>query len=197
MRIGGGRLTRRVHDLCNTFVATSLAEKNSSSRCVGENMTADRLATICTCEQGTGSWVGLDLVGHENDHVEFFRGFDQLAKVLTKLLLSFTELAASRVIGPEKVHDAVNNEKAVLSRDKLLCQATKLVVLFLAVHDTPNEDVLVAGVRIDCHRSANAFSPTDFELTAKALSDLLNSLGAEGTLCVCKSVSETSTTMKA
>lgn len=86
---------------------------------MGEDVTTNRLAAICACEQGTGSWVGLNLIGHENNHVEFLRSFNQLAKVLSKFLLPFTELATSRVVGSEEVHDTVDDEKAVLSRDEL------------------------------------------------------------------------------
>jgi hypothetical protein len=67
-----GSITRGVLDLRHTLVTTALAQQDTGGRRVGKNVTTDGLTAIGTGEEGGRSRVRLDLVGHENTHVELY-----------------------------------------------------------------------------------------------------------------------------
>lgn len=69
--------------------------------------------------------------------------------MLTQLALSFIQLAAAMEVVAEVCHDAVDDEKTVLSSCEGLSQATELIVLVFAVLRANVEDVLVGGLRVN------------------------------------------------
>lgn len=67
-------LTWRVLDLCNSLLTPTFAEQDPGSRSVREDMTSNWLTAIARSKNRTASWIALDLVGHENGHVELWTG---------------------------------------------------------------------------------------------------------------------------
>lgn len=135
--------TRRVHELGNALFSTTLAKQETSSRSMGKNVAADRLATIGTGEESTCTRIRLHLIRHEDDNVEFGGKLGKLAKEETKLLLSLTELASTDVVAAEEVEDRVNDEQPIISGNEICRQLQQEFVLCLTVWYTCVDDVVV------------------------------------------------------
>jgi len=115
-------------------------------------MTSDRLAAIGTGEESACPRIGLDLIRHENSNVELGGELRKLAKELTKLLLSFTELTSTSVVAAEQVKDGVDDEETKLASGKVLRQLQQVFVLLLTVWHALVDDVVVDCLTIDCDK---------------------------------------------
>jgi len=116
---------------------------------VGKHVAADWFATICACEQRTGSRIRLDLVDDDDRDVEFFRHLGEFAEMLAKFALALVQLASAMIVVAEVCHDAVDDEQAELSRSERLGQTAQLLVLVLTVFGAGIEDVLVGSFGVN------------------------------------------------
>lgn len=71
-RLRLAQLTGRILDLCDSLIASPLAEQYARGRRVSEDVTTHWLAPIRSLEERTGARIALDLVGHEHSDVEFW-----------------------------------------------------------------------------------------------------------------------------
>jgi len=117
---------------------------------MSKHVTADGFASVGTCEKSTGTRVGLDLIDDQDSDVELLCHLAEFAEVLAQLALTLIQLSAAVVVVAEVCHDAVDDEKTVLSGREWLGQTTELIVLVFAVLRTDVEDVLVGGLVVDC-----------------------------------------------
>lgn len=171
-------LTWRVDDLCDSFLASAFAEQDASGRGMSKYVTADGFASVGTCEKSTGTRVGLNLIDDQDSDVELLCHLTELTEVLAQLALAFVQLSTAMVVVAEVRHDAVDDEKAVLSGREWLGQTTELIVLVFAVLRANVEDVLVGGLVVNCALSAcYTVSWARLILTAKAFGDLLDTIG--------------------
>jgi len=136
---------------------------------MSNNVSTDRLPSIRTSEQSTGTWITLHLVRHEHRQIVLFRRLRQLRKMDVELLLPLAQLAAAGVVDTEECADTVDDEQAVLATGQLLRGLRQSFMLMLGVLGADVGDVLVSGFRID----------------AEALGDLDDAFGAEGAFGVC------------
>ena len=113
-------------------------------------VTTDGFASVGTCKESTGTWVGLNLIDDQDSDVELLCHLAEFAEVLAQLALTLIQLSAAVVVVSEVCHDAVDDEKTVLSGREWLGQTTELIVLVFAVLRTDVEDVLVGGLMVDC-----------------------------------------------
>ena len=116
---------------------------------MSEHVAANWLAPVHTRKECTGSWVRLDLVDDQDSDVELFGHLSELAEMLAELTLALVQLAATMVVIAEVRHDAVDDEKTILSRRERLGQTTELLVLVFAVLCTDVEDVLIGGLWVN------------------------------------------------
>ena len=145
---------------------------------MSEHVTTDGLASVGTREQSAGTRIGLNLIDDEDSDVELLCHLAKLAEMLTQLALAFIQLSTAMVVVAEVCHDAVNDEKTVLPGREWLSQTTELIVLVLAILRADIEDILVGGLVVNCALSAcGTVSWADWILTAKALRDLLDTIG--------------------
>ena len=77
-------------------------------------VTTDGFASIGTCKESTGTWVGLNLIDDQDSDVELLSHLAQLAEVLAQFALTFIQLSTTMVVVAEVCHDAVDDEKTVL-----------------------------------------------------------------------------------
>jgi hypothetical protein len=126
---------------------------------VGEDVTTDGLAAICTSEESACSGIALDLVGQEHGDVELcitlvvpyveriswhtFSDVRQLREKLVELLLTLVELTTTGVVDTEESHDAVDDEEAILVADEELCDFVQELHLVLRVDSTSVGDVVL------------------------------------------------------
>lgn len=122
-------------------------------------MTADWLATVCSLEYCTRSWVTLDLVGHKDGDVEFYEAVSendrrnclantfsdrrQLREKLVKLLLTLIQFATTGVVDTKECHDAVDDEKAVLVADEELGDPVQQLHLMFRIDSTGIGDIVL------------------------------------------------------
>jgi hypothetical protein len=142
-------ITWGIDDFGHTFFTATLAKEDAGGRCMGKHVATDRFASICTSEERTGARIRLDLVDDDDGDVEFFRHLSELAEMLAELALALVQLASAMVVVAEVCHDAVDDEKAELSRSERLGQTAQVFVLVLAVLRAGVKDVLVGGFGVN------------------------------------------------
>ena len=129
---------------------------------MGQDVAADRLATVCTCEESAGSGIALHLVRHKDSDIEFwkcvsvhsaprlieenpvgltFGNVRQFRQKLIELLLTLIELTATDVVDTEQGHDAVDDEETVLVVHEILGNLVEKLHLMLRIDRTSISDV--------------------------------------------------------
>ena len=129
---------------------------------------ADGFASVSASKQSTGSWIRLNLVGDEDGDVELLGHALKTSKMDSELGLTVLELSAANVVDTEESSDRIDDEETVLARGEVLVELIEELMLQLAVLGTSDGNVLHRSLSVD----------------VEALSNLNDSLGAEGTFCI-------------
>ena len=82
---------------------------------MSKHVAADGFASVGTREQSAGTRIGLNLIDDQDSDVELLCHLAELAEVLAQLALAFVQFSTAMVVVAEVCHDAVDDEKAVLS----------------------------------------------------------------------------------
>jgi hypothetical protein len=86
-------------NLGNSLLTSTFAKKNPRSGSVGEDVTTNWLAAICTSEESACSRIALDLVCQEHSHVELYVSSDDIEVIQGYLAYLQRHVSTSRGIG--------------------------------------------------------------------------------------------------
>ena len=122
---------------------------------MSDNVTANRLTSICTGEQSARTRIRLDLVGHEDSDVEFFCHVLEPIEMQAELLLALIQFSTTEVVNTEESADAVNDKQAVLASCEILVELGEKVMLVFAILRTSDSDVLNSRIAVDSKSFSN------------------------------------------